>query len=426
MASTTDRSSESRIRQRRARQLQPYRKRKPLRQQLSQSNRSRSVAEGLQSIFRMLNANSSEKEILAFVAQQTIVFCGALAAAVYRFDEEAHLFVLLAGSTLPVELAHFESADLSILPSSRIGTYQVFLCTDLRAYLAANTPSAFSDFGQHEWLKTTQSHFTGLLAMPLIVRVKMYGVLMLFYNTFQARFVEQANTINTACAIAEQAMLAIENIQIRRQAEQTAISTERARLARDLHDSVAQILFSASLVGEVLPRLWEKDPSKGRVQLAELRSLTKSALAEMRSLLYELRPTALLNTPLPETLHHLVDGAAGRASIPINLTAVGNTPLPPEIKVAFYRITQEALNNIVKHANAAEASVTLKRLPDRAELCIIDNGRGFVPEVRGQDRLGLNIIRERTQTIGAILQIESQPGQGTRVYVLWHRPKIEA
>jgi signal transduction histidine kinase len=396
----------------------------PLQQGLRVTESHLSVAEGLRDILSMLNVNRTEKDVLAFICKQATESGGAVAAGVYRFDEEAQVSALLVGLGLPVELARIESVDLPEFPLSGATACQPLLWPNWEPLPSVRVQPPTSDPSQQDWLGTVRSYFAGLLGVPLMIRGEVYGGLFLFYADQRRAFTKQE--IDVACAIGEQAALAVENTYLRIEAEQAAISTERARLARDLHDSVTQILFSASLVAEALPRLWEKDQAEGRFQLVELRSLTKSALAEMRGLLFELRPTALLKSPLPETLRYLVEGAAGRASIPITLTTIGKTPLPPEVKVAFYRIAQEALNNVVKHANADNASVTLERYPERAELCIMDNGRGFIADAVAHDRLGLNIMHERSQTIGALLRVESHPGQGTRITVTWHRPETKA
>jgi len=388
--------------------------------QLKEIERYLSVAEGLRDILSMLNSHQTEKDVLSFVCKQAATFSGAQAASVYRFDEEARMSALFVNFELPVDIALVDPVDLSIFSLTRTPLCQPVLWPNWETRPA----SAQQDLSKHNWLKALQHHFAGLLGIPLIVRGELYGGLFLFYADPRKSFTSQE--IHVACTIGEQIVLAVENASLRIEAEQAAISTERARLARDLHDSVTQTLFSASLIAEVLPRLWDKDQAEGRSQLAELRSLTKGALAEMRGLLFELRPTALLKSPLPETLRHLVESAAGHASIPISLNVTGKTPLPPEVKVAFYRIAQEALNNIVKHADAESAAVTLERYPERAQLSIIDNGHGFTPQIEVHTRLGLNIMHERAQTVGAVLSVESHPGQGTRISVSWHRPEMKA
>jgi two-component system nitrate/nitrite sensor histidine kinase NarX len=252
--------------------------------------------------------------------------------------------------------------------------------------------------------------------LPLRVRGQALGVLSLI-GPPDSRFSSEQLALFES--IADQLGVAVENARLYEQAETTAVLTERNRLARDLHDSVTQTLFSASLIAEVLPRLWEKNPAEGKRRLQELRELSRGALAEMRTLLLELRPTALANSPLPDLLRQLAESVTGRARVPVSLAVQGEGDLPPDVKAAFYRIAQEALNNIAKHARASEALVNLRCRPEEVWLQIRDNGRGFDPAAVSPDHLGLGIMHERAEAVGATLKIESQRGQGTEVTVTW-------
>jgi signal transduction histidine kinase len=225
--------------------------------------------------------------------------------------------------------------------------------------------------------------------------------------------------VRISSLFADQAAIAIENARLYEQAQELAAVQERQRLARDLHDAVTQTLFSASLIAEVLPRLWERNADEGRRRLEELRQLTRGALAEMRTLLLELRPAALTEVGLGDLLRQLTEAITGRARVPITLIVEGQCPLPPDVQVALYRIAQEALNNIAKHSGATEATVTLHCQPDQVELCIRDNGRGFDQARVSPDRLGLGIMRERAESVGATFAIESRVGHGTRITVVW-------
>lgn len=215
------------------------------------------------------------------------------------------------------------------------------------------------------------------------------------------------------------------DITERKQTEQlmqvTAATAERERLARELHDAVTQTLFSATLIAEALPDVWDRHPEEGQRGLEELRNLTRGALAELRAMLLELRPSALVERPLGDLLQHLTRAMAGRIQVPINLEVEGECMLPPRVQVALYRITQEALNNIAKHANAGQVSVGLNCIPGRACLHIEDDGSGFDPDGILPDRMGLGIMRERAEGVGAVCEVSSRPGQGTRVAVDWRQ-----
>ena len=201
-----------------------------------------------------------------------------------------------------------------------------------------------------------QHAYCAQLAVPLRIKDEIYGGLMLYYVE-PRKFSDEE--IELAVMFGDQAVLAIENAGLRAQAERTAVAAERNRIARDLHDSVTQTLFSATLIAEVLPKLVERNGNEGMRRLEELRQLTRGALAEMRTLLLELRPATLIEVSIEELLRQLTEAARGRARIPIELQVQVTAPLPPDVKVAFYYIAQEALNNVAKHARAGSAYVNL-------------------------------------------------------------------
>lgn len=208
-------------------------------------------------------------------------------------------------------------------------------------------------------------------------------------------------------------------------ARKEAVASERSRLARELHDAVTQTLFSTALTAEVLPRIWEKNPELGRKKLEELRELTRGALAEMRTLLMELRPDAMEEANLADLLGHLVNAFMARASLPVHLSVCGSCDLPVEVKVAFYRIAQEALNNIQKHADAQQVVVNLTGEGEVVTLCIEDDGQGFDPNQQiGSDHYGLEIMAERAAQVRAILELQSQPGLGTKVSLRWQAARL--
>jgi signal transduction histidine kinase len=196
---------------------------------------------------------------------------------------------------------------------------------------------------------------------------------------------------------------------------------------------VTQTLFSASLIAEALPALWERNQEMGRERLAMLRQMSRGALAEMRTLLLELRPAAVVETSLEDLLHQLGEAVTVREGVPVTVEVEGCCELPADLHVALYRIAQEALNNVVKHAKASQVAVSLRctpRVPSpssregegagvKVELVISDDGRGFDPDDVPPERMGLGIMRERAEAVGAQLGIVSQTGRGTRLTVVW-------
>ena len=156
-----------------------------------------------------------------------------------------------------------------------------------------------------------------------------------------------------ALSMADQVAITMVNVELYEHARTLAALQERQRLAQDLHDAVNQSLFSAGLIAEVLPRLWERDPAEAHQSLEDLRRLTRGALAELRELLAELRPSVLTDSSLGELLRQLANAFTGRTNVPVSLDIAGEYDLPADIQVALYRICQEALNTIAKHAAAS-------------------------------------------------------------------------
>jgi len=216
--------------------------------------------------------------------------------------------------------------------------------------------------------------------------------------------------------------LNLANERLREKAAQDAVTAERTRLARDLHDAVTQTLFSTTLIADVLPQIWEMNPAEGHRRLEEVRQLTRGALAEMRTLLVELRPNALVEVPLPTLLRQLTEAMIGRSRINIQLSTEGEHKLPADVQVGLYRLAQEALNNVVKHAKASQAVVFL-RMGETVRMTIADDGVGFDPSTITADHLGIKIMRERAEAMDAKLSIYSEPGEGTQISVVWEASK---
>ena len=284
---------------------------------------------------------------------------------------------------------------------------------------AANSEGVWSDPGLALSVTITPPFwetwwFRGLLIALLVLAV-LAGVQLRLRSTRnrnrQLEFLVQLRTDE----------LERSNRLLQQKAAEEAVVAERTRLARDLHDAVTQTLFATTLIAEVLPQVWDADRGAGVRRLEELRLLTRGALAEMRSLLVELRPNALTEVPLPVLLRQLGEAAGGRARLAVHVEIDGERPLPPDVQLTLYRITQEALNNIVKHARASKAVVQL-RLGPTVRLTIADTGIGFDPSAVTADHLGLKIMRERAEAVGARVTLYSEPGAGTQITVVWEEP----
>lgn len=203
-------------------------------------------------------------------------------------------------------------------------------------------------------------------------------------------------------------------------AAETAVSEERSRIARELHDAVTQTLFSASLMADGLPELWKIDRKKAETQVKDIQLLNRSALAEMRTLLLELRPEVMAKTPMGELLNQLCAAVIGGKGISVTAAVDENFELPVSVKLAFYRIAQESLNNAAKHSEAQQIQVKFTCIATTAVLQITDDGKGFDIATNPAGHFGLENMRERAVAIGAELELSSRPGEGTDIRMTWN------
>ena len=250
--------------------------------------------------------------------------------------------------------------------------------------------------------------------VPLAVSGRLIGGIAVAHQQ-QDRFT--SHHADLALSVANQVALTMINMELYGQAQALAVLEERQRLARDLHDAVNQSLFSASLIAEALPRLLELDQQDAKRSIEELRHLTRGASAEMRALLAELRPSTLTESSLSDLLHLLGNAFSGRNNIPVTVTVTCDPSLPAEVQVAFYRICQETLNNIARHANANHVEIDLRQDGAVLELRIVDDGLGFDTERTFPGHYGLSMMRERAVAVGALLSIISRPGHGTELTI---------
>ena len=263
----------------------------------------------------------------------------------------------------------------------------------------------------------TRQQIQRVMLVPLVVRGTAIGLLII--ATDQADRVYTPDQIRLAETIAGDLASAVENARLFEQAQAVAVAEERSRLARELHDSVTQTLYSVSIVAEALPRVLERNVEDAKRNARHMRQVVLGALAEMRTLLFELRPEALEEASLDVLLEQLGDALRGRSRIPVEIHIEGKGKLPPEVKTGLYRIAQETFNNIARHARATQVSARLQYLPDRVTLTVQDDGIGFDPSSVPAERMGLRIMRERAEGLDAVLTIESSPGEGTRLVASW-------
>ena len=220
-------------------------------------------------------------------------------------------------------------------------------------------------------------------------------------------------------SLANQAAIAIENARLYEQAQQAAIVEERGRLARELHDSVTQSLYSLTLLAEAGQRLAKSgDVERAREYLNRLGEIGQQSLKEMRLLVYELRPLALREEGLLGALNQRLDAVERRAGVEAHLVIEGKLELPENVEEALYRIAQEALNNALKHAAPTSVEVSIRADGKHVELEVADDGQGFDLDAAGTGGgMGLISMRERAERLGGTLQVISATGEGTKVKV---------
>ncbi len=288
----------------------------------------------------------------------------------------------------------------------------------------ADAPALYSTFRQPPF-----NHIRSWLGVPLQVQKRVIGMIAMSrrqpggFSEAEARLVT---------AFADQSALALENARLYQQAEQLAVMEERHRLARDLHDSVTQSLYSLTLFAEAGRRAAEAgEKEREKSYLARLGQVSHQALKEMRLLVYELRTAALETDGLVDALQQRLDAVEKRANVEARLLVEEMVELPVMVEEGLYRIAQEALNNILKHAAATSVTVRLKANSEQAELEVSDNGRAFDPaNLANGGGLGLTSMRERAERLGGSLTIISQPGEGTQVIARvpmrrsWSKPTL--
>jgi signal transduction histidine kinase len=215
--------------------------------------------------------------------------------------------------------------------------------------------------------------------------------------------------------VASQTALAMRHADLLERQRDMAVTAERNRIARDLHDAVSQTLFAANLLAGTLSRD-EQLTDAARGQVATLERLNRSALAEMRIMLFELRPDALESVRLPDLLQHAVEALEGRGGVEVT-TEIATDPAPPaKLRMEIYRIAQEALSNVGRHSGASHVHVGWTIAGGvRGRLHIVDDGRGFDITAEHPGHFGLDNMKERARAVGADLSIKSSPGEGTEL-----------
>lgn len=254
----------------------------------------------------------------------------------------------------------------------------------------------------------------GALALPLRARDHVVGVLHAYLPAGEEWDEER---LRLASGLAAQAAVAIENARLYEQAREQAADEERQHLARELHDSVSQAIYAVVLTSHAAKKRLHSDPAQSEAALDNVIELAEAALAEMRALIFELRPEALAEVGLVGALGRQLDGLELRHSL-LTQRQLGEEPdLPFETKQVLLRVAQEALHNVAKHARAKLVSVRAASNGGRLTLEVADDGVGFDTSRSYPGHLGLTSMHERVHSLGGRLSVTSAPGAGTTVRV---------
>ena len=358
----------------------------------------------IQKITSALLQERTLEEVLNVVCSEAINLLGAQGSTVFLLEEDNLLHVAYsvgpgkpAFQTMPVESSFTGKA---VVLNQAVFTNQA---RDEPVWFGTTSSSSEADV------------IDSLLAVPLKSKAKIIGVLAVVnkYAPFTP------DDVRIMGLFADQAAIAIQNGRLTQEVERIVVMEERNRLARDLHDSVTQSLYGVSLYAEAASRrLAAGDFSGVSENLQELGTTAQDALKEMRLLIYELRPPVLEHEGLEAALQARLDAVEGRAGLKTELLVDLGDRLPEQIEEGFYRIAQEALNNVLKHAQARNVKISLKASDLRASLEITDDGTGFMVD-SGFDKggIGLSSMIERAERLGGKLSITSSPDKGSCIRV---------
>jgi PAS domain S-box-containing protein len=386
-----------------------------------EAERRRQVAEGLRETLDVLNSRQSLAETLEHIVAQACRLLGSDAAALMRLQEAKGPLVMQAAFGLDAAYVSGIRPPLGQGPAGiAIAERRAVSVTDLRPMAESiwREPDKYlpPEPERAIWRRFLND-YRAFLSVPLIIRDEAYGTIALYYRD-PHEFSEEE--VRLATAVANQAALAIESARLREQAQQAAATAERTRLARELHDSVTQSLYSVTLYAEAAARLLEsgrQDPAVG--YLREVRDTAQEALREMRLLIYELRPPALQEVGLAGALQARLQAVETRSGMHAELQvdgAVNGELIPIPIQAEIYFIVQEALNNVLKHAGAQNVWIRLGFNGQSVRAEVRDDGIGFVLADAGDSGgLGIQSMRERAERIGAGLSFRAEPGKGTTV-----------
>jgi PAS domain S-box-containing protein len=339
------------------------------------------------------------------VNASTAVACGVV--LVEKEDEALHLFGsygLPEGYTAGLQAAYQAGAPSPSLQAFR--TREPVLVRDLRRFLLEDPHYA----PVHRFVREVPWDIT--YSLPLASRHRTVGAIFFCYLPGHEPGEDEQVFLR---AVADQTAVALENARLFAEARGKAALEERQRLARELHDSVSQALYGIALGAKTARKLVDQNPQLVADPLDYVLTLAEAGLAEMRALIFELRPESLETEGLVAALEKQAAALRARHEIEVETSLCDEPGASPEVKDALYRIAQEALHNTVKHARAGSVKIEMGCVPGQITLEVTDDGVGFDAGGDFPGHLGLRSMRERAGRLGGTLELESSPGGGTVV-----------
>jgi len=362
---------------------------------------------GLQRVGTMLLEERDFDRVLQSICQQlqALTDAGGVGLALLMDD---------ASPTLELRTVVGPSAEA--LRGARIPIEGSFAGQALRTNRPQRSDDAQNDPRGYQWSLRLGNTRT-ILSVPMKTRQRTVGVLSIYNKRGDVGFTERDAELATF--FGNQAAVAIENARLYEETREYTVIGERNRLARELHDSVTQSLFSVTLLSRAALTLWDRDRAKARERLERANEVAHGALAEMRALIFQLRPTALQEEGLLSALKKHLAAVQSRDALSVTLSVDGwQRRLPVPVEEAAFRIVQESLNNVVKHAHATATRVEVHFGQTALRICTTDDGVGFTVSGRGEARtLGMASMRERAEAVGGMVDVWSSPGKGCRVCV---------
>jgi two-component system NarL family sensor kinase len=358
-----------------------------------------------------LNASVDLSESLQTALSLVADLLGLQTGWVWLLREETGEAYLAAAQNLPPGLAdHPDRLD----GSSWCYCLSTFKDGDLTGAANINVVTC----SRLKWLSEGTAGLRFHASIPLYVREKKLGVMNVASAEWRSLSPDDLRILHT---IGDMLGIAVERARLYASRGETGALEERNRLAREIHDTLAQDLAAIALKLDAADALLESDDERARARslIAETLELTRASLEEARRTVLDLRAAPLEGRTLAEALSDLIAESRASQQTQFDLKITGGThPLPPRIEVGLYRIAQEAITNALRHSGAACVTIRLDAEPDRVRLTIQDAGTGFKLGDVETGRFGLVGMKERARLLGGELQMASAPGSGTRVHVI--------